>query len=80
MSTPLSMRSFRSPPPSPRFFLIPQTQCGALLTWSIDETAVGMMATPMDKLMDMFKKFPDEGTPEPGAGKKMRGGSAEVVG
>lgn len=39
-----------------------------------------MMATPMDKLMDMFKKFPDEGTPEPGAGKKMRGGSAEVVG
>lgn len=44
------------------------------------ETAVGMMATPIDKLMDMFKKFPDEGTPEPGAGKKVRGGSAEVVG
>lgn len=44
------------------------------------ETAVGMLATPMDKLMDMFKKFPDEETPEPGAGKKMRGGGAEVAG
>ncbi|KAK1830461.1 hemerythrin HHE cation binding domain-containing protein [Podospora conica] len=44
------------------------------------ETAVGMMATPMDKLMDMFKKFPDEATPEPGKGKRVSGGSAEVIG
>ena len=43
------------------------------------ETAVGMLSTPVDKLMDMFKKFPDEGTPQPGKGKGV-GGGAEVIG
>ena len=44
------------------------------------ETAVGMLATPVDKLMDMFKKFPNEDTPAPGRDKMRRGGASEVVG
>ncbi len=45
------------------------------------ETAAGMLATPIDKLIDMFKKFPseEEKKKKKGAGKGS-GGSAEVIG
>jgi len=43
------------------------------------ETAAGLLSMPMDSLMDMFKRFPKEDTPQPGKGKSA-GGAAEIIG
>jgi hypothetical protein len=37
------------------------------------ETVAGMLATPLDKLRDMFAKFPKEDTPKPGKSAEMIG-------